>query len=415
MDDPPAHDDATPEGTGKSPATPGPETDPTPRAGDGPGSRRARDLDRQSYRRSGPEEIATRATLYVVRGLFFLASAGVGYYASVAFKTPDRLLVCLLTGCALGLGVMLGEVFFSKAPVRTLASILFGLIMGLAISLFFQPVVVLIVNSVAPEGEFTSNLIGFLQLVTTILFCYFGVTVLLQTKDEFKFIIPYVEFRKELRGHMPLVMDTSSIIDGRVASLLETQVLDHRLVMPRYALDELQMIADSPDRSRRERGRRGLDVVHELQESHGLEILERDAPAGVEVDAALVELTRELRGKLLTTDFNLQKRAEVQGIPVINLHDIATALKPVVVAGEALTVELLRHGDDEGQAVGFLDDGTMVVVENASRQIGREVKVEVTSSTQTPVGKMVFGRLARGAGPRRPRKPRRDRGRGGGS
>ncbi len=370
--------------------------------------------DLRGYHRSSPDEINTRTTLYVVRGLFFLAAAGIGYYASVIFLGESELLTCLITGCGIGLGVIIGEVFFSKAPVRTLAAILFGLIMGLAISLFFQPVVALIVKSMAPEGQNLSDLIGFLQLITTVLFCYFGVTVLLQTKDEFKFIIPYVEFRKDLRGHMPLVLDTSSIIDGRITSLLNTQVLDHRLVVPRYALNELQLIADSQDKSRRERGRRGLNVLHDLQHRMGLEILERDLPSGSEVDAALVELTNELRGKLLTTDFNLQKRAEVQGIPVINLHDLATALKPMVVAGESIRVELIREGDDDGQAVGFLTDGTMVVVENSSRQIGKEVNVEVTSATQTPVGKMVFGRLARNPN-RRARRPRKSRSSGGAS
>ena len=165
------------------------------------------------------------------------------------------------------------------------------------------------------------------------IFCYYGVTILLRTKDDFKFIVPYVEFRKDVRRHTPLILDTSMIIDGRVVALLETGVLDHRLVVPRFVLNELQNIADSGDRSRRERGRRGMDVLQHLQSTYGVEVLERDLPEGTEVDRELIHVALEERGKLLTTDYNLQKRADLQSVEVINVNDLATALKPVVVPG----------------------------------------------------------------------------------
>lgn len=370
------------------------------------------DADRQDDEASGTvrknqwlrtREVHHRVTLYVIRGIFLLAAGGIGLYTSQVFK-PEKGLVTILAALAIAVVVMVGEIFFSRAPIRTLAAVSFGLIMGLALSLVFQPVVELIVNAVSREPA--AEITRLLQLVTTTLFCYYGVTVLLQTGDDFKFIIPYVEFRKDVRGHVPLIIDTSMIIDGRIVAFLKTRFIDQRLLVPKFILGELQGIADSPDRARRERGRRGMDILQEIRRDYGVEILERELPGGAAVDHELLKLAEELGAKLLTSDFNLQKRAGLHGVPVININDLATALKPVVVPGESLRVRLLREGDDAGQAVGFLEDGTMVVVENASRKIGQEVTIEVTSATQTSAGKMVFGRLKR-SGPRRGRRDRR--------
>jgi uncharacterized protein YacL len=349
-----------------------------------------------------PEEVSTRVTLQVVRGVFVLACAGIGYFTSsqVLFETESASsrLLYVLSATGLGLVVIAGEVFSAKAPVRTLAAIGFGLLIGLAMSLVFRPVIEFILSAMVTEGQRVPHLSELLQLIATTIFCYFGVTVLLRSKDDLKFIIPYVEFRKEVRGRTPLLLDTSVLIDGRLPAVAATCIIDQRLVVPRFVLSELQAVADSADRARRERGRRGLEALRELQSRFGAEVLERDVANGMSVDQALLELAVELRGKLLTTDYNLQRRAQVQEVPVANINDLASALKTLVVPGESLRVRLLRAGEDAGQAVGFLADGTMVVVESSSRQIGREVLVEVTGSTQTPVGKMVFARLRRGAG-----------------
>lgn len=364
----------------------------------------------ERYQRSAPLEVQSRVSLYVVRGLFFMAVAGIGYHASRQLEA--HWFYGMVVACALGFAVIVGEIFFSKAPIRILSALAIGLTMGWVLSLVFQPVVVFIVGTVSPDlltanGEIQPPLDEIFRLITTTIFCYFGVTVLIQTKDDFKFIIPYIEFRKDVRGHTPLVLDTSAIIDGRVVPLLETRVVDQRLVIPRFVLNELQDIADSADRSKRERGRRGLDAVEQLQRRYDFEILEQDTRPGSDVDRELLRTVEELRGKLITSDFNLQRRAAVQNIPVVNINDLAAALKPVVVPGESLSVKLLREGEDPGQAVGFLDDGTMVVVENASRQVGRDVSVEVTSATQTNVGKMIFGKLKRNRLPRDRRRPNR--------
>jgi uncharacterized protein YacL len=356
-------------------------------------------------------EVHDRLTIFVVRALFFFIAGGIGLYCTRLFDTDPFL--SPLFSCGIAFIVILAEVFFSKAPIRTISAITFGLFMGLILSTVFQPVIELMVESISPTPptsmtaadrqiyqQTLQHLVQFLQLTSTTLFCYFGVTVLLQTKDDFKFIIPYVEFRKEVKGRAPLIVDTSAIIDGRICALLATGVLDQRLSIPKFVFDELQAVADSPDRSRRERGRRGMDILGQLCREYGAEVVEKALSSGAEVDAALLDLVTEVGGKLLTTDYNLQKRAKLHGITVINVNDLATALKPAIVPGEGLRVKLLRAGEDLGQAVGFLADGTMVVVENASRKIGQEVSIEVTSAIQTSAGKMVFGRLGRGPGGR---------------
>jgi uncharacterized protein YacL len=290
---------------------------------------------------------------------------------------------------------------FTKAPIRTVAAITFGLIIGLVLSLVFQSIVEFIVTtavrdvSVSPKLE---SLLAFLRLVTTALFSYYGVTFLLQTKDDFKFIIPYVEFRREVKGHVPLVFDTSSFVDGRIEAILGTALFDQRLIVPRFVVGELQTIADSADRSLRERGRRGLDILNRIERAHHVEILAEERRPGEEVDRALIGLASAIGGKIVTTDYNLQKSAKLQDVPVLNINDLATALKPAFVPGEHMRVKLLREGDDKGQAVGFLRDGTMVVVENARNRIGDEVSIEVTSSLQTNAGKMLFGKLRRHRG-----------------
>lgn len=342
-----------------------------------------------------PGEVHDRLTIFVVRALFFFIAGGIGLYCALEFGTDG--LISILAACAIALVAIVGEVFFSRAPVRTISAITFGLIMGLILAAVLQPVIELIVEAIAPGPSLPrrEQLLSFLKIISTTAFCFFGVTVLLHTKDDFKFIIPFVEFRKEVKGRSPLVVDTSALIDGRLQALLATGVLDHRILVPRFVFDELQAIADSPDRSRRERGRRGMDILEEIRRRHGAETVSHPVPPNGEVDAALLDLVAAVDGKLVTTDYNLQKRARLQGITVINLNDLAAALKPAVVPGEVLQVKLLRPGEDPGQAVGFLGDGTMVVVENSSRRIGQEVTVEVTSAIQTSAGKMLFGRTRR--------------------
>jgi uncharacterized protein YacL len=188
------------------------------------------------------------------------------------------------------------------------------------------------------------------------------------------------------------------VIDGRIADLVETNVLDNQLILPRFALSELQGIADSSDKLRRARGRRGLDILNRLRtnENVDLKIYDRDLPefAGQAVDMKLVLLAKHLDGKIVTGDYNLNKVARLHNVQVINLNDISNSLKPVFLPGESLNVRIVKQGEEIGQGVGYLDDGTMIVVEGGRDYIGKEVKIAVTSVLQTSAGRMIFGKVA---------------------
>lgn len=350
-----------------------------------------------------PRSVSDRLTIYVIRGVFLLVGAGLGIQGARAYSLPSvppemTVVSGVLVGCLVATILIVLEALFAKSPIRTIAAICFGLLMGLILSIVFQHVVRMITEAVAPNvnGEREETLLSFLNLLTTCVFCYFGVTLLLATKDDFKFIIPYVEFRKEVKSSTPLILDTSIFIDGRFQAVLATGLIDQRLEVPRFVLGELQDVADSADRSLRERGRRGMDILHDVEQHHWVEIVNFPLEKGEPVDAGLLRLAIVHEGKLVTTDHNLTKRARLQGVPVLNVNDLATALKPILVPGEVLRVELLRPGDEPGQAVGFLRDGTMVVVEDARGRVGQQVSLEVTSAIQTSAGKMVFGKLHSG-------------------
>ena len=381
---------------------PPPDTEPAgaavPEAHEGP--RRPRFLTRGPLKKDAHDRLA----LFCVRAVFFATAAGLGLSgASVLGQITNRPDLNPLAGVGIALAtatvLIVLEILFSKGPIRTISAVAFGLLIGLVLSLVFQPVVEFVVRAVAsPDvrfGQGFAALLSFLNVLTTAIFCYFGVTLLLQTKDDFKFIIPYVEFRKAVKGHAPLIFDTSSFVDGRIEAIIGAALFDQRLVVPKFVLGELQTIADSADRSLRERGRRGMDILNRVDRAYHLEFVERTRRPGEDVDRALIALAAELDGKIVTTDYNLQKNARLQGVAVLNINDLATALKPEFVPGEGMTVRLLREGDEKGQAVGFLKDGTMVVVEGARQRIGQDVQVEVTSSLQTSAGKMVFGKLRR--------------------
>ena len=239
------------------------------------------------------------------------------------------------------------------------------------------------------------NLIKVLLGTSVVFMC---VSFVLQTKDDFRFVIPYVEFSKQTKGARPLLLDTSVIIDGRVADIAETRILESELIVPRFILAELQAIADSDDKLKRNRGRRGLDILNRLQGSDKIDIRILDAHiAAVEdapdADAKLVALARHLDGRVVTNDYNLNKVAQLRGVDVININDLANALKPIVLPGESMSVKIIKPGEEPGQGVGYLEDGTMVVAEQGRDYIGREIAITVTSVLQTSAGRMIFGRL----------------------
>ncbi|MBT3279081.1 MAG: TRAM domain-containing protein [Phycisphaerales bacterium] len=241
----------------------------------------------------------------------------------------------------------------------------------------------------------TIQLIKLLLGVTSVFVC---VTIVMQTKDDFRFIIPYVEFARNTKGYRPILLDTSAIIDGRIAELAETPILQTPLLVPRFVLQELQTIADSADRLKRNRGRQGLEILHRLQQNTQTETKLYDSQVynvqkAKTVDDKLVALAEHLNAQLLTTDFNLNKIAQVRGVEVLNINDLTNALKPVVLPGETLSLKIVRPGEDPNQGVGYLTDGTMVVVERGRDHIGEDVTVTITSALQTSAGKLVFAKL----------------------
>jgi uncharacterized protein YacL len=191
------------------------------------------------------------------------------------------------------------------------------------------------------------------------------------------------------------ILDTSVIIDGRIADITETGFVEGALIIPQFVLNELQHIADSSDSIKRTRGKRGLEVLHHIQKQAivDVRIVDRDYPAIKEVDSKLIELAKEVHGKIVTNDSNLNKVAELQGIQVLNINELANSIKPVVLPGEEITVKILKEGKEMGQGVAYLDDGTMIVVDNGRRQMGKTIDVVVTSVLQTPAGRMIFARL----------------------
>jgi uncharacterized protein YacL len=289
--------------------------------------------------------------------------------------------------------VIIVDTFTPRKRIQTISAIYIGFIVGIFLTYLLQ-------NAIQPTMQLYLDPRVHQMFVTfiTIFICYVCISTLLQTKDDFRFIIPYVEFSKEVKGARPLVLDTSVVIDGRIADVAETRVIDQPMIIPRFVLQELQSIADSSDKLRRNRGRRGLDILNRLQKSPGIEVRIHDGEipelAGIrEVDQRLVVLAKHLGGKVVTNDYNLNKIARLQGVEVINLNDLANAMKPIVLPGESLTVKLLKRGEEQGQGIGYLDDGTMVVAEQGAYHLGETLRLSVTSVLQTSAGRMIFGRI----------------------
>jgi uncharacterized protein YacL len=313
----------------------------------------------------------------------------------------------------IAVGVIAVDFAFPQKHLDAISAVYFGLIIGLFLAyvanLALTPLFPAEVRtpSVGAEGAPlgpAQNELGrgekirlSVQYLLAAISCYSCISFLLQTRNDFRFIIPYVEFSREIKGRRPHILDTSVVIDGRIADVVETRIIDTQLVMPRFAIIELQGIADSSDRLRRSRGRRGLDILNRLRNNPDVDfqIFDRDLPefAGQSVDVKLVSLAKHLQGKLVTNDYNLNKVARLHGVLVVNLNDVANALKPVFLPGEQVEVRIVRAGQEPGQGVGYLEDGTMVVVEAGHDHIGQQVLIAVTSVLQTSAGRMVFGRF----------------------
>jgi uncharacterized protein YacL len=284
------------------------------------------------------------------------------------------------------------DVMLGRKRLDTITAVYFGLIIGLFLTYGLKTA---FGASLSAESPYTAWALPVLGAVL----CYTCISILMQTKDDFRFIIPYVEFAKETKGLKPYVLDTSVVIDGRIADVVETRIVDNQLIMPQFVIAELQAIADSSDRLKRGRGRRGLDILNRLRSDPKVDLVvyDRDLPqfAGQPVDQKLVLLAKHLEGKVVTNDYNLNKVAKLHNVGVINLNDLSNALKPLFLPGETIEVRIVKAGEEAGQGVGYLEDGTMVVIEGGRENIGKAIIATVTSVLQTSAGRMVFGRYER--------------------
>ena len=350
--------------------------------------------------------------LLILRLVFLMVASALGYQlARSDLVVSESPLVAWLSfgGTMLfATGVILLDALVRRKRLDVITAVYFGIIIGLFLTYVFQ----LALTPLLPPAEQQTWLGDWLRLALTTVVCYACVSVLLQTKDDFRFIIPYVEFQRKAKGEKPLVLDTSVIIDGRIADVVETRVVENQLVMPQFVIAELQTIADSSDKLRRNRGRRGLDILNRLKgdKSVDLVIFDRDLPefTGQPVDQKLVLLAKHLEGKVVTNDFNLNKVAKVQNVGVVNLNELANALKPIFLPGEEVTVRVMKPGEESHQGVGYLEDGTMVVIENGRQHLGEQVSAQVTSVLQTNAGRMVFARFDRAISKVAPAKPTGD-------
>lgn len=332
--------------------------------------------------------------LWVLRGLLLLVTFGVSFSA-VTSAGPLAGSAWFVPGVMGGaLAIVAVDMLLPRKRIEFISATYMGIVVALFLTyLIGSALEPLLYNANMQPSKYRA----IIQILLAVALSYVCISLLLQTKDDFRFIIPYVEFSKEVKGLRPFVLDTSVVIDGRIADVVETQILDAELIMPRFVLAELQAIADSSDKLRRSRGRRGLDILNRLRNNQDvdLKVYDRETPEmeGQPVDMKLVLLAKHLDGKIVTGDYNLNKVAKLQSVPVINLNDIANALKPVFLPGESFSVRVVKPGEESGQGVGYLDDGTMVVVESGRDHIGRTVRISVTSVLQTSAGRMIFGRF----------------------
>lgn len=321
--------------------------------------------------------------LLLVRILFLLGSIIIGYQT----LEPKGGILGGFVGLLAGIIIILAEIGMRKVSTRGLSSAVFGLILGL--------IMAKLVTDAFSLAPISPTALSFVRVTLTLVFCYLGMVIGLRGKDEFNIIIPYVRLRRQDQIEEVTLLDTSVIIDGRIVDICKTKFLEGKVVIPRFVLKELQQIADSTDPIKRQRGRRGLEILHVIQKEIGQDITlhEEEFPEVPEVDTKLVKLAKLLGAKILTVDFNLNRIASLQGIKVLNINELANALKPVVFPGEQMEIKLIKEGKEYNQAVGYLDDGTMVVVEDARRLLGQGVKVVVTSVLQTQAGRMIFAKI----------------------
>jgi uncharacterized protein YacL len=322
----------------------------------------------------------------IVKILLVLACSLSGLFIAHSYYGFPIALIGLFLGFMIALFVINIEEAIRKVSLR----IIFGGVVGMIIGLLIAFLLAYGLNFVSNIME-KQQVVPWIYTLLTGIMAYLGLLIGSKKIEEFSFFgLGQPKDSGDYR-----ILDTSVIIDGRIADISDTGFLQGNLIVPRFVLDELQYIADSSDSMKRSRGRRGLDILNRMQRSVGIniEISDQDFPKLKGVDAKLVALAKKINAKIVTNDFNLNKVAELQGIRILNVNELANALKPVVLPGETMTVKIIKEGKETGQGVAYLDDGTMIVVDNAQKHQGSNVEVLVTSVLQTTAGRMIFSEL----------------------
>ena len=326
-------------------------------------------------------------SLVFLRIFFVLIFTGIGY----SLGGVNSLIYAGL-GFISGVILITFETFTRRASLKGLSSVVFGIIFGLIIAWVFS---VALDQFHLPEN-FPTEIIRNIKLIFTFVFVYLGLTLGVKGKDEFSLVIPYVKFKRQSQREEAVVVDTSSIIDGRILDIVKTGFIEARFIVPRFVLNELHALADSTDHMKRQKGKRGIEILHSLKKEPNIEVEVSDQNVDIVkgVDEKIIKLAQIIDAEVLTTDYNLNRIAQLQGVKVLNINDLANALKPTFVAGQRFSLKLMKEGKEHNQAVGYLEDGTMVVVENSRRLVGKTVSIEVTSVLQSSSGRIVFTKLS---------------------
>lgn len=318
----------------------------------------------------------------ILRILLIITAGMVGYNAaSYISQSPVAPIIGIFIGIGIGLLILFVEISLQRYSGPALVAGVIGLIVGLIVA-----------NLVAPAILSIVRVTWYIHIMLIIIFSYLGIVIAVRKMNEIPFLLRLKKRATSEKEYK--ILDTSVIIDGRIADIYDAGFIDGKIVVANFVLKELQLIADSHDPIKRNRGRRGLEVLKTMQRKLGdkIVLMEDEFNDVKDVDAKLVKLAEKLDGSLITNDFNLNRVAELQGVKVLNINELANAVKPVVLPGELMQIHVLKEGREYNQGVGYLDDGTMVVVENGRRLIGKDVEVIVTSVLQTPAGRMIFTR-----------------------
>lgn len=334
-------------------------------------------------------------SIRLVRALFFALFVFTGITISLGFQQPAW--VGALSGAAVMGLLLLLDLLFARFSLRDFSHATFGLAIGLFCAWLITRIGIFQLGyfQAMPEGEAMHNVVEILVYASL---AFFGVTFALRSdRDQFAFLIPYVRFRRDGSEGEPLLLDSNVVIDGRIPKVVQTGFLSGALVVPRFVLDELQRLTESGDAQKASRGRRGLEIMETMRAMPGLHLsIHEDAPGGersASVDARLVSLARELNARLLTNDENLAKVARLRGLQVLSFNELAQALVPQLQPGDEATLALTKAGKDKHQAVGYLADGTMIVVNHAVQCLGQTVEVVISGALPTSAGRLVFAEI----------------------